>query len=248
MRRDTALLIGLHLAGNALLLLLGYYWLGVGESDGLHLLWSFALLLALTFGALFLHGSALAFFSGRRTLQTAYRLTTRHFPPLLVLALISALLYGVLLWMFHSFDHAAFAIASFVTMTIRKPLSPDRVLGGYHLLLSVLRWLVCPAILFPAAARIAEEGWRGFRWRRGPWLRAFVFSLAVGALLLAAFVLPLQVIAWVPKFPQFGMQMLSVVVRVTFAYLLFVFSLLSIERLTSGGMPVRSQPSTSPLL
>ena len=54
----TRLLIAIHLAGNALLLWLGYYWLGLGESRAATLAWSAAIALVIVAGACWLHGAA----------------------------------------------------------------------------------------------------------------------------------------------------------------------------------------------
>lgn len=247
MRRSTLRLLALHLIGNASLLLLGYYWLGTSESDGLHLLWSFTVCLLVISGVLWLHGSSLVFFrQERRSLGDAFRLSLKHLPSLLALAIVGATVYAGLHWVAQAFDHTAFLIASFVTMKIRKPLAPEKVLGAYHLLLWLLRWLVLPALLFVAMRNVAEGGWNGFRWRRSSMARFAVRSLITCALLLLALAVPLKLLSWVPSFSQFEMQMASLVTRMGVAYLLFVLSLLAIEFMTASGRPVRTQPSTVP--
>ena len=59
MNRPAFGLVIAHLVGNALLLYVGYRWLGMSESDGPHLLASISALLLFVFGALWLHGTAL---------------------------------------------------------------------------------------------------------------------------------------------------------------------------------------------
>ncbi|MBV9038542.1 MAG: hypothetical protein JO182_28905, partial [Acidobacteriaceae bacterium] len=86
MKRATVSLWLLHLIGNALLLWLGYYWLGVGESDTAHLLGSAAIVLGGVCVALFLHGTALVYFDrdGERSLAHAMGTAARNLLPLLV--------------------------------------------------------------------------------------------------------------------------------------------------------------------
>jgi hypothetical protein len=73
MNRSILELSILHLAGNALIGWLGYYWLGTGESDSLQLLWSSLLVFLFLTSAVWLHGTALVKFSSDTTLVKAAR-------------------------------------------------------------------------------------------------------------------------------------------------------------------------------
>jgi hypothetical protein len=53
----TALVSLVHLVANALLLLLGYYWLGLSESNAFHLAWSFLVIAVFVATAIWLHGA-----------------------------------------------------------------------------------------------------------------------------------------------------------------------------------------------
>ncbi len=81
MSRSIALLCVLHLLGNALLLWLGYYWLGIGEANGLQLAWSAFVILVFICSAIWLHGTALALFDANResTLAGAARAALESF-------------------------------------------------------------------------------------------------------------------------------------------------------------------------
>jgi hypothetical protein len=72
-----------HLAGNALLLALGYYWLGLGEARAADVLWSAVVALVIVAGACFLHGAS---FAGRK-------LALRHLPWTVLVALVAFALY-----------------------------------------------------------------------------------------------------------------------------------------------------------
>jgi hypothetical protein len=52
--------IARHFLGNALLLALGYYWLGLGEARATDVLWSVVVALILTAGAAWLYSASLA--------------------------------------------------------------------------------------------------------------------------------------------------------------------------------------------
>ena len=246
MNRATATLCSLHLLGNALLLWLGYYWLGIGESDAVHLLWS-ALLLAVLFGsALWLHGTGLRFFSPDmdRSILSAARGTLRNLVPLFVLCMVAILIYSVLAYWHNSFGHWAFVIGSYATLKLRKPIAPSGVLRTYFVFIWLLRWLVVPALVLPIAAKVAVSGWAGFRphvWGRG---RQLLYWIEVCVLLVCAVSVPLRLIQWVPEMSKFSLQMVSFLLRLGCGYLLFVAALLVLEFVTSTGRPRLSQPRT----
>jgi hypothetical protein len=248
MNRSTAWLVALHMIGNALLLWLGYYWLGVGESDAAHLAWSATLVAVLAAAALWLHGTAFVFF-GEQTgsgFATAARAALRHLPPLFVVAIAAGIVYGLLAWWHDSFGHKAFVIGSYATMKLRKPVAPSGVLRAFYVSIWLLRWMLVPAILFRLAGSVALRGWAGFR---SPWpvpRGRRLYWFAVCALLLCAVWVPLRLINWVPHVKQFALQLASFASRLGFAYLLFASALLLIEFLTSAGRPRLTQPSTAP--
>ncbi len=76
-----------HLAGNALLLALGYYWLGLGEARAADVLWSAIIALAIVAGACWLHGSAFA---------QSDKLALRHLPWTVAVALLAFAVYMAL--------------------------------------------------------------------------------------------------------------------------------------------------------
>jgi hypothetical protein len=248
MRRSAAPLILLHLIGNALLLIFGYYWLGVNESDTAHLLWSVLVLLVGIGAALWIHGTALVFFdrSEQPGFTRALRTAGRNLLPLLAVALLAALIYGLLAYVYDKFEHNAFLIGSYATMHTRKPVAPAKVLRWYHVFIWILRWLVVPAFLFPLTAAVARAGWSGFHLRAFRRSRHLLYWIEVCLLLLLAIAVPLRLVNWVPAFSPFAMQMLSLLGRMGLGYLLFAAALLAIEFLTSRGRPRLSQPSTVP--
>src|SRR6185369_3750523 len=65
MTRSIRNLAAVHVASNALLLWLGYYWLGIGESRAASLLWSAVVALVLLCLSACLHGAAFAYFAGK---------------------------------------------------------------------------------------------------------------------------------------------------------------------------------------
>jgi hypothetical protein len=235
MTRSHVLLGASHLAGNALLLWLGYTWLGMTEANGLHLAASALVLLVFGLAALWLHATALAFFGGD---NAAASTALRRLPRLFALAVVIALLYGLLWYCYGAFDHTAFVIGSAATMTLRKPVPPSRVLTCFHAFIWLLRWIVVPALALPLAARIVSK-------TSPRLLRRWPYWLAAGALLLCAFWVPLRILDWIPKANGFGMQAASLAIRIGFGYLLFVAALLALEFFTSAGKPRSSQPITA---
>ena len=160
MTRSALPLVILHFVGNALILWLGYYWLGLPESDGAHLAWSALVVLFFAVSALWLHGMGFAVFyrESGSTFVSAARRVSANLIPLFVLALIAIAIYWILTVVYDKFGHKAFLIASYLTLHLRKPVTPGRVLGWYHGLIWLLRWVIVPVILLPIAASTALSG------------------------------------------------------------------------------------------
>ena len=245
MTKSTTALCILHLVGDALILWLGYVWLGMGESDMLHL--SFSALVVALFAccSVWLHGTAFVHFDAAAgpSLRRASAVALRHLPPLLALAVFACVVYALLAWLYWSLGRPAFVIGSYLTMLFRKPVPPARVLDVFHALIWLLRWLVTPALLVPIAASISVAGWQGFRFSRQS--KRALYWIQVCLLLLCAIWLPGKLLAWIPGMPNFGAEMASFLIRLAIAYLLFAGVLLAIEWRTAGGRPVLTQPSTS---
>jgi hypothetical protein len=160
MNRPIRTLCLAHLLGNALLLWLGYYWLGLGEESAGVLLWSLLVAAAMALGACWLHGAAFACWAGPS--DRPFRLALRNLAPIAAAAVAVAALYLLLArWAGYS-SQPAFRIASWLTLALRKPVKPATVLAVFNAALWVVRWAVLPALLLPRFAGVAARGWRGF--------------------------------------------------------------------------------------
>jgi hypothetical protein len=233
MTRNDLSFAAIHLGGNAVLLLLGYYWLGILESRTLTLLWSLAVALLFICLTCVLYGG---------TLAGSFRKALRNLLPLLVAALAIFALYLLLArWAGYTAD-LSFSIASWLTLKLRKPIRPATILRLFNVVTWLFRWVLVPAPMLPMLAGVASLGWRGFA-RFGK-LPGRVFWLQAPLLLLGAFWVPLKLIDWIPQVGSFVMEILSFSSRFLFAYLLFVVSWLLLARLTSAGKPVFSHSKT----
>jgi hypothetical protein len=238
-------LVGLHLVSNALLLWLGYLWLGVGEPTVPRLIFSFADALAIVALACWLHGATLVYFVGQAPspapLSPAFRTALRNLLPLLIAAVVVLAFYGLLAWWVDASSKPAFRLASWLTLKLRKPIRPATVTRIFQAGFWMVRWWILPVVLLPVAAAITNRGWRGFgAIGRSGWR----YWLEVPLLLLCAFWLPFRIFGWVPRTASFGLEMASFVLRIGAAYLLFVAAVLVLELLTSRGRPILSQPKT----
>jgi len=223
----TRILCLIHFVGNALLLWLAYYWLGVGESTVGRLVWSALLAILITAAALWLHGSGFAFFrTDRSALMPALQTALRNLLPLFVLAVAVLIVYGLLSWWRDYSTQPAFKIASYLTLKLRKPVKPASMQAIFDVVLWIVRWVILPVLLLPLATSAANKGWRGYR-ARVP--RHWLYWIEVVALLLCGIWLPLKLITWVPGFSSFGMQMTSFLFRLLVGYLLFVAAWLLLE-------------------
>jgi hypothetical protein len=246
MKRSNIALGFCHLVGNALLLWLGYYWLGLDESDATHLAWSATVILIFVCGALWLHGTAMAMFNLEHEwgFGQAAAVALRRLLPLLVLTVVVLCIYGLLSYWHDSFQHKAFVIGSYATMRLRRPVPPSGVMRVFGVFIWILRWIVIPGLFIPLACEVVAHGWSGFR-RTGLWrAKRPVWWLEICALLLVAILVPLKLVGWVPHLDHFPSQMVSFIVRLGVGYLLLVAGLLTLEFAASAGKPRWSQPST----
>lgn len=223
----------LHLVANALLLWLGYEWLGVGESTRLRLLWSALDALAILALVCWLHGATLVFFrTGEPKISGAFRTALRHVPALLAAAILVIALYGLLAWVAGASGQPAFRLASWLTLKLRTPVKPVTIARIFLGAFWIVRWVIVPVALLPMASGIAARGWRGFgefSWRGG-----WRYWLEVPLLLVAGLWLPFVVLGWVPAVSGFTLEMVSFSVRMLAAYLLFVGAIWTLERVTAA--------------
>jgi hypothetical protein len=241
----TAPLIGIHVLGNALLLLLGYLWLGMSEADGPHLLSSIVVVLIFLLATIWLYATTLAFFqSGSRSVLEASRVAARHLLPLMVLVLAALAIYGAVAWWTTFIPREGFVIASFLTLTLRHPVKPEAAITVLNAVVWILRWVALPVFLLPAAAEISVHGWSSFRGAPLRRSRRWIYWLEVGLLSVCAFWAPLKLLGWIPEIPNFNLQMLSFLGRLSVGYLLFVASLLALAFVTAGGKPPFTQDNT----
>jgi hypothetical protein len=245
MTRTTRTLCLLHLPANALLLWLGYEWLSLGESTVARLMESAAAALGILALACWLHGATFASF--RRGAEpgagAAFRTALRHLPPLLLMVLAAMALYSFLAWWAGYSATPAARLASWLTFHFRQPVKPATVLGGFNAVLWMVRWVLLPTDLLPLFSGVAARGWRGFGefgWRR----YSRLYRLEVPLLALGALWLPFRLLDWVMRAGSFRLEMLSFVLRIGAAYLLFVAAAVLLAFLTSRGKPAASQLTT----
>jgi hypothetical protein len=224
----------LHLVANALLLWLGYEWLGVGESTRMRLVWSALDALAILGSVCWFHGATLVFFrkGSEATISEAFRVALRHLPVLVTAAVAVLVLYGLLGWAAGASGQPAFRLASWLTLKLRTPVRPAMVARVFLAGFWILRWVVLPVALLPMASGIASRGWRGFgefSWRGG-----WRYWLEVPLLLAAGLLLTFVLLGWVPAVSGFAMEAVSFSLRMLAAYLLFVGAVWTLEWRTAS--------------
>jgi hypothetical protein len=235
-----------HALANALLLWLGYYWLGLGEGRASALAWSALVALALVCLGSWCYGAAFLYFDPARrgAVLAAWRTALRHLLPLALAAVLIVALYFSLDSWTMSRDSWAAKTASWFTLKLRKPVRPASVLSAFEVVLWMVRWTVLPVLWLPMVAGVASLGWRGFGAIGRLW-RKPLYWLETPALLVLSVWLPLKLVGWIPEIAGFPLQMASFVVRAAAAYLLFVAGWLAIAFFTSGGKPSLTQSNTA---
>jgi hypothetical protein len=235
-----------HLLANALLLGCGYYWLGISEGRNSALALSALIGLLLITLACSTYGATFAFFSAaeRKQILPAWKTASRNLLPLAAAAVAIAGVYWLLaMWQDYSSD-PALTLASYLTLKLRKPITPASVLKVFDAALWLARWVVLPVALLPMLDAISTEGWRGFK-PIGAGVRKWWYWVAAPALLLCAFWVPLKMLGWTPRAGGFALEMVSFVLRAALAYLLFGAAWLALAFATSAGKPRVTQSNTA---
>jgi hypothetical protein len=233
----------LHFVANALLLWLGYDWLGVAESTQARLVFSALYALVLLAVVCWLYGATFVYFRRGSGIVACLRTALRHLAPLVAGAVLVLVVYGLVSWAASSAAQPAFKIASWLTLHLRKPVKPAAVARVFQAAFWVIRWIVLPVALLPMASALAARGWRGFS--AFTWRSSWRYWIAVPLLLLAGLQLPFLLLRWIPRFEAFAMQFASFSLRMLAGYLLFVAAVLMLAYATSRGRPELSQPSTA---
>ncbi len=242
--RELRILSAAHLIANTLLLWLGYYWLGIGESSTSSLLWSAFIAVVLVCGACWAYASALVFFRQEEHSATAaWRAALRNLLPLSLVAIVLLALYYLLArWSDYS-SAPALGLASFLTLKSQRPLKPATVLAIFNAVLWLVRWMILPVLCLPLISAITVQGWQGFS-SVGALARKWLYWIETPALLVCAFAVPIKLLAWVPSVSGFGMETASFVLRAAAAYLLFLAAWLLLAFATAGGKPRFTQAKT----
>jgi hypothetical protein len=230
-------LVVMQLVGNAVLMGLAYYWLGVGESDAMQLAMSAVLILVIAAGFAWLHGVALEQF------RSAGALRLGHLAPLMLLALAAAAIYFAAEYWNPASEARINRTASYLTLTFQTPVRPASVERVFGWIWWIVEWMVIPLLLLPVASGVAARGWAGFA-EFGSKLKNWSYWLAVPVLLALGVWAPFRLMAWKPGMSSFAMETVSLIARFGLAYLLFVAGGLLLAFVTSRGRPVVSQPNT----
>jgi hypothetical protein len=232
-----------HLCLNAILLWLGYYWLGIGESRTGLLLWSLWVAVITLILMSWTYGTAFIYFPNRQ-LATSFRTAFRHLLPIFLFVIGIVFVYWLLSRVADYSTKPAFQMASYLTQHLRKPIRPSSMGILFKAVLWLIGWVLIPVFLAPLFSSVAAQGWTGFRsfrFRKAPpryWLE-------VPLLLLCALWLPLKLLGWVPHLDGFALEALSFTLRAGFAYLLFIAGMLALAFVTSRGKPDPTQVSTT---
>jgi hypothetical protein len=212
----------LQFVGNALLLWLGYYWLGTRESSALALAWSAFVALVILAAACWLHGTTFAHFRGAR-------MPIRNLPLLLGVVVAALIIYYLAARWQDSTSNLAFRTASWLTLKLRKPIKPASVTRAFGVFFWIIRWMLIPVFALPLFADLAAFGAKGLR-SFGRRARSFLYWIETPALLVLTLWVPMRLINWIPHVNSFAFEMGSFVLRLTVAYVLAVASWMLLAR------------------
>lgn len=221
----------LHAGANVALAALVYGWLWVPEARGWQLLLSALLALVIAAAALWLHGATAWYFhayhsGGEATLRAAFRGVLPRLPALFAWFAGLALVLWATGWLLEAAGEWSKVVASWLTLKLEKPVSPESVLRLFRRAAWALDWVVVPLAFAPVFVRTALAGFAALRpgsvlraWRAFGRLGAWV---AVGVALLTGYYLPGLLAGWVPEVTGLAAETASAAARLLLAYALAV--------------------------
>ena len=214
-------------AGNALLLVLMYWWLAIPERRAWQLAASALLGLFIVLATMWLHTATFRLF----------RITTVNLaqavPAVLTCVLIGLVLLLVLAWVAMWFPRWSVWIASTLSYRLQRPVRPDTVRPTLEWISWALAWIAIPVFLLPRIGAASASGFRGLI--KAPVARRFYLDY-LAALLIGAY-LPWKFVNWVPGFEGFTAQAISFTLRFGIAWALTITAWLWIARSTAPAKP-----------
>lgn len=230
-------LLGLHLVGNAVLLISASLWLLVPEQHAWQLVFAAVSALLLIFLFLWLHAGTLVFAADPTTgkLLPAFHVRLRQLGWLLLgLVLLLASMWFVSGWSESIAQIAGYAYSK--TPASWRPVQGNiAFLHVGEFLLSVLVCYLLPGLWLPlmAAKVVGKDFVAGFRT-----LRRLTYWLLLGVLALSGIWLPQLVLNWRPG-TSLTQEMSSLGIRLVLAYLIATLAWLATCGLLGYGWPTK---------
>jgi hypothetical protein len=236
----------LHVVGNAALIALIYEWLWIPDRTVTHLVVSVCTGLAIFGLALLLHGGTLSFYRALHSDNPSSWTSTFGFSAnrLVAFALWTLILAAALAFVYWVGGHqegVANWLSSFLTLRLRRPVTPVFVASMFSWVITIAGFIVLPALWLPAGSRTAHEGFRGLSWtgmkksfrlpgRPHYWI-AYIVLFVAGA------GVPYLLVWWIPEVRGFYAETTSLVLRFLVAYLLAITSWLLLASMVGRDAP-----------
>ena len=239
----------LHVVANLALAAAFYGWLHIPEAAAWQVAASAVLAVALLAAFLWLHGGTLNVLGAQSdaggSMWQAFASAVNRLPALLAwtLALMAVL------WVLDAIiaeDTWGFAIGSWLTLTLRRPVSPADAATWLLRAQTVAVWFVF-GLWLAMAREILRHGVRALGTRRGAW-RQTVTSIGywLGVLLVwfTLAYLPPLLMTWVPEVEGLWWEAASLSVRLAMALVLALTSWLALLAMVAQRQSADSQQST----
>lgn len=217
---DRKLLV-LHVVLNAVLCAAGAFWLLVPDEHGWQIVATVVSALALLLMAIWLHAGTLAYCTrGRLREQAIGRALWQGLAFFIVVAVMLCLADRVSHWAESSAQLSGYLYSKLPSF--RRALTYNRLYESVVCLFVVLRFYVVPGLLLPLSAAAAAYGFSRRLGRGLCALGCWRYWLWLAVLVLLGVEVPRLLIYWTPT-GTLRFETLSMVLRLSVAYLLIVF-------------------------
>ncbi len=225
----------LNFVANAVLLVVGYFWLLIPDARGWEVAGSALIAVIVVVFVLWLRAGTLAWFRvaefrKQRTIWRAYRHALRHVPALSIWVLV----FVLFAWMLWALQGYVPQFAVWLRQKLGAGPPPRNIMNELNWLLLLGVGLVIPALWVPMATTISAVGFQPEHiilsrrvWKRPLYWLWFCLIMGVGVYV------PYKLIWWIPDLQTLRQQGWSMGLRFLLAYLIAVTAFIALVWMTA---------------
>lgn len=219
----------LHLFVDAVLIFLGCAWFWTPDKTSFQFITNGVSAVGFIIIVLWFQGGTLVFYRHQQApdtaTETAFRLSRRHLPALIVWLVLAVLAYWFLGWLADQVGAVAAWVASLLTFKTQHPITPNTIATIYDYIMLFFAYWLWPTVLLNAASRTAENGFSGIAHFFRGWFwsfRSWQTLVAYAVILFVGWWVPYRLTEWTPGPVTLTSESISAIIRFLVSYVLMM--------------------------